>query len=100
MSPFYAHPLGRALAALQAAGLGALAALAGSATLAQEPEPASNVCWAWSQPGSAGGTGAAVVRAEVHDGSPVGLRVVVDPSAGNRAALAGVGAAACDDPAS
>jgi hypothetical protein len=97
MSPFRAHPLGRALASLQAAGLGALAALAGSATLADESEPASNVCWVWSQPGSGDPARGVSVRPEVRDGATVGLRVVVDPSTGNRAALADVGATACAD---
>jgi hypothetical protein len=97
MSPFRAHPLGRALASLQAAGLGALAALAGSATLAHESEPASNVCWVWAQPGAADPAQGVSVRPDVRDGATVGLRVVVDPSTGNRAALADVGATACAD---
>ena len=90
------HPLSRALFALQAAGLGALAALAGSVTLAHEPAPASHVCWVWSDTAPAGaGSRGASVQPEVHDGATVGLRVVVDASAGNRAALADVHAPAC-----
>jgi hypothetical protein len=96
MSPFRAHPLGRALASLQAAGLGALAALAGTATLAHDPAPASNVCWVWSQPGPAVAAGGASVLPEVRDGATIGVRVVVAPTAGNRAALADVDALACE----
>jgi hypothetical protein len=94
------HPLGRVLAALQAAGLGALAALAGSATLAHEQEPASNVCWVWPQPRPADAAPGASVLPEVRDGATVGLRVVVDPSTTNRAALADVDALACHEAAS
>lgn len=96
MSPFRAHPLGRALASLQAAGLGALAALAGSATLVHDPAPASNVCWVWSQPGPAAAGGGASVEPEVHDGTTVGLRVMVVPSTSNRAVLTDVDAMACE----
>ena len=97
MSPLREHPLGRVLASVQAAGLGALAALAGFATLAEAREPASNVCWVWSQVGNADAAPTAAVQPEVRDGETVGLRIVVDPSASNRAALAAVDALACHE---
>jgi hypothetical protein len=92
-------PLVRALATLQAAGLGALAALAASVTLAHHPDPHPEVCWQIAQPGPVADLGGVSVQPDVREGRTVGLRVVVDPSAGRprtvRAALAGVDAQAC-----